>query len=384
MPSDFNLQDYIALPVIFFVGFIASYTDIKQSRIPNWLTFLGILVAVALYIFMLLYNGLFIRLAGNNQYVLESFVNTIIALAVGFFLWKKNLWSAGDAKLFTVFAALLPLHFYSKSYISYFPSFSLLINLFLPLILILITKAFIFGLQKLINYAKAFEIKKIDYHFDYHKIFFFILNGIKLFSDFLFMMALWRGIDFVLRVIFNISIKPNVFLMYFVLVMIMRKFGELKKIYAWLNYLTGIVSLIYVGSFLIYGEYRQLFKTIGVTIGFMTTVLLTRKVLQIYIKLREMYEVEAKDIRRGAAVYQDELMVIRRTFAEQGRGDEFGDVDSGGLKDDQAKMIKELFKDRPTMKIRAYKTFSFAPFLLLSVVIAILTRGSFLNWFGRF
>jgi len=52
-------------------------------------------------------------------------LNIIIALAIGFFIWYVGLWSAGDAKLYVAFVALLP--FYKDVFLL------LIVNTILPL-----------------------------------------------------------------------------------------------------------------------------------------------------------------------------------------------------------------------------------------------------------
>ena len=110
---------------------------------------------------------------------------------MGFLLWRFRLWSAGDTKLFTLYALLVPLDFYSKSFVFYFPSFNLLINLFIPLLLVLILNALVFAVKGLWNFEKikvelkSLKINKIFY------IFIFLLN---VFLSYVFVFILLNSI----------------------------------------------------------------------------------------------------------------------------------------------------------------------------------------------
>ena len=122
---DFYSINFLFLVPLAVIGLICAYTDIKYGKIFNkWIVF-GLIYVFFLYVFLFSYKT-------SIDYIFELILNGAIAFLVGYLLWHFKLWSAGDAKLFAVYAFLIPLHFYSKSYTPYFPSFNLLVNVFIP------------------------------------------------------------------------------------------------------------------------------------------------------------------------------------------------------------------------------------------------------------
>jgi len=108
----------LLLPVVFLLGIISSYTDIKDHIIKNSLVFGCIAYGVLVHFFFSAELYLYL-------------INFIISLAVGFGFYAFRLWVAGDAKLFLAFVALLPLELYGESIIPYFSSSVLFFNIFL-------------------------------------------------------------------------------------------------------------------------------------------------------------------------------------------------------------------------------------------------------------
>jgi len=109
------------LIVTIIIGVITSYTDSKKGIIPNVLVFSGIIIAIVINFFIPQFNS-----------TLEFWANLFFAFLFGFILYMANLWSAGDAKLYIAFAALIPVEFYFFNYLPFFPSFTILINTFAP------------------------------------------------------------------------------------------------------------------------------------------------------------------------------------------------------------------------------------------------------------
>jgi hypothetical protein len=139
------ILDYLFLPVVFLIGSITSYQDYKYSKIRNKWILWGLAWALSVYLLLCLwllsdeYFTLFHRAKDfmSFVYIHDALLNAFISLAIGYLIWYFDLWSAGDAKLFFVFSLLLPLTHYSSSYLPYFPSFALLINVFAPAMLFL-------------------------------------------------------------------------------------------------------------------------------------------------------------------------------------------------------------------------------------------------------
>ena len=132
---------YLLLPVFFFIGLVTAYEDIRRGKIRNKWIVLGAIWALSIYFFFLIWN--FFQFGGpigeiSISFLWKSFLNGFTALCVAYLIWRFEGWSAGDAKLFFVFSLLIPISYYSKSYLPVFPSFALLVNIFIPILLFLI------------------------------------------------------------------------------------------------------------------------------------------------------------------------------------------------------------------------------------------------------
>ena len=141
--------DYFLLPVLFLIGLITSYEDVKTGKIRNkWLT-LGLIYGALFYVAILI--SFILGLGINSALIIEFFTNFLFAIIVGFGLWYLRVWSAGDGKLFIIFAILLPFSYYSRGYFYYIPSLALLINILIFGLAI--------GVMYIISYAKLEHYK---------------------------------------------------------------------------------------------------------------------------------------------------------------------------------------------------------------------------------
>jgi len=138
--------DLIFLPIIFLIGIITSYQDFKFGKIKNrWIVIglaWGLSICSLLYLWILLDGHLdFLPEVSNGisyAYLDQVLLNALISLVVGYGGWYFDMWSAGDAKLFFVFSLLLPLAYYSRTYLTFYPSFAFLLNVFIPVLIYLL------------------------------------------------------------------------------------------------------------------------------------------------------------------------------------------------------------------------------------------------------
>ncbi|MDD4931125.1 MAG: A24 family peptidase [Candidatus Colwellbacteria bacterium] len=376
---------FLAAPALILIGVISSYTDLKYGRIPNWLIIFGFVYAICLYSFLFGYNAFFLHQAVNGAYILKALQNTAIAFVSGVILWKMSFWSAGDAKLFAVYAAILPLEAYMNGYVDQFPSFNLLVNLFFPLVLVLIIKAIWFAIKtwfpliKNGSWKEEIKIKDIPM---------MALKGalalLKLFGNFFFMYLIFMTVGQIVSFISHGTFKIDPFIMYFGILAIMGRFNAIQKKYKLAKFGVYSISAGYLTYLLILAQYATLRKMIVMALVFMVAITVTRKILDIYIQKAEIKEVVVKSLVRGTMLHSSEMSAIKNELVENGRGEEFGWFEPGGLKESQVLIIKEIFSDREETIFRAYRTFPFAPFLSLSVIITMITGISFIKYFQVF
>ncbi|MFH0874556.1 MAG: A24 family peptidase C-terminal domain-containing protein [archaeon] len=139
---EITLLDIFYIPFILLFGIATSYYDCKYRKIKNsWIAAALIYSVVALIILINIYESQGGEV--STEYIKLFFQNLAISLAFGVMLWMCNLWSAGDAKLFLAYSALIPLTTYKWGAIGLFPSYILLINTFTPLLFFLLIKVLV-------------------------------------------------------------------------------------------------------------------------------------------------------------------------------------------------------------------------------------------------
>ena len=362
-------SDYINLlflsPLI-IIGIACSYTDIKYGKIFNkWIVF-SFITIFFLYVFLFFYGV-------DLNYILEAILNGAIAFLGGYLLWQLKLWSAGDAKLFSIYAFLIPLHFYSKSYIPYFPSFNLLINLFIPILFMLIVGALITMLEE--AWGLKSKIKELKFP-GAIKIVRFSTFWVQIFLTYLFVTIILQSFLFLTKREATNEFFSNNFLLFILFFLIMGYLTKKMQRKKWLIFISYGLILVYSGLAIVSGELQFLITALKTAFVFMILVGLTRRILNYYIQKKQTERVKIKDIREGMVIAKDKISPVFKKLKE--KGEEFGIFDAGGVKKNQLELIKNLFKDDREVEVVIYKTFPFAPFLFLSAVISITTQSSFL------
>jgi len=142
--------DLIFLVPIIIIGILCVFTDLKSKKIYNKVILFGFLYGLTAFLFFI-FNDY------NEEYIIKALINFIISISVSYALWFYNYWSAGDAKLFSLFCFLVPLSFYEKANYPFFPSFNILINLFIPVIVLFLFLSLI-GFLKERNKKKVIKI----------------------------------------------------------------------------------------------------------------------------------------------------------------------------------------------------------------------------------
>ncbi len=80
---------------------VASFTDLRERIIPNWLNYALLLVGV-------LYHAYLSFVQWSLTPLIYSFAGLLIAFVFAYLLWRIGAWAGGDVKLFTALGALVP------------------------------------------------------------------------------------------------------------------------------------------------------------------------------------------------------------------------------------------------------------------------------------
>lgn len=138
----------IFLFLIFFLSVIIAWLDVLRKKIYNRWIAAGFISGGVLFFYFYFFNGL------SLNYLSLVAVNTFFATVISFIVWKLKLWPGGDGKLFSLFAFLLPLHYYRFSYLDYFPSFLLLVNIFTLFLIFLFFKSCFYLIKDALSFFK--------------------------------------------------------------------------------------------------------------------------------------------------------------------------------------------------------------------------------------
>jgi len=105
----------IFFSLILLIGTLTSFTDLKNKKIYNN----HLIITAVLGLIATAYAALF-----NHEHILYHTINVLVAFPIGWIMYRSGLWKGGDAKLFTLYAYLMPPPSYS---LLFFPG---VINLF--------------------------------------------------------------------------------------------------------------------------------------------------------------------------------------------------------------------------------------------------------------
>lgn len=89
----------IFLSIILIIGILTSFTDLKNKKIYNQHLAIGAILG-----FIAITYAAFFK----HEYVFFHIINGLIAFLIGLILHHSAIWRGGDAKLFTLYAFLMP------------------------------------------------------------------------------------------------------------------------------------------------------------------------------------------------------------------------------------------------------------------------------------
>lgn len=337
--------------LICLLGFGTSYTDLKKGIIPNKFVFPAI-------------AGAFILNFLNGFDFLPFLLNGFLAFLLGFFLWLASLWSAGDAKLFLAFALLVPFSFYNQALL--FPAFSILINSFVPMFILLLALvvARTGTKQKLAALKQALEPKLVASAAIYLFSFYWLLE--------ITLPFLPLQLDF-----FTMSLAL------FILVSAVEFLFPKKSIYAF-ALLCPILFFLRLEKILT-AEFALFF------ISFMIAILL---LLFFVLKLGFSCfgkQVKVSDLKEGTALL--EIPVMRNgkvqkkspmlpsfvNIFSEAKEKPFVEARPKGLtKEDLSKLKKAMAEGKLSFKsILVQETLPFAPLIFIGTILSFFTTGLF-------
>lgn len=358
----FYLQDAWRFGAFFFIliGIYCSYTDIKERRIKNWLLAGGVFGGFCLYIFS------YPKPIDRTNFFLSIVIATILA----FFLWRINIWAAGDAKFF-IFTSVFV---YQLSPLSILQNTSL--NL--PIILVVFVNAFILALLYIFLQTLIAFLRRLFFilaHKDLRKVFNnllrrvsqreFIFLHLKIF--FFYIATLILVSVFLKRIFRIINLEPRYyFLLYIFLLFTYRQVRRIliKIKLAYLVILLFLVVVLFrVDMFSIARTAFRFFIFLGVL----------RSCINWYINKEQTRVIVPDGLRSNMILAAEEIADL--PSEEQPKLRFLAD----GLTPEQAKDLSAYFKRKDRKGIKIYNTFPFVPFIVISLIITYFLRGKLLN-----
>lgn len=391
---EYNFLDILFLPVIFFIGITASVNDIKFGKIKNkWILF-GFIYAITVYMILILWNDIsmpfsFIseRVWGDDLIYDVSFstdflwklgLNSFLSILFGFFLWRANMVAAGDVKLFFVFSLLLPTKYYWKSYLPIFPSFALLVNIFVIILIFIFFRSL---------YYLFLEIKNSGCKRTLKNLFFSGKNAVdvKGLIGFASIFLLFFWLRYFLKSYFEIDMGQYLYL-FFILIIIsgkrimkilLRNNNLLLFIIIFLNLLINITGFFIDHNIAL----QNIIGAMKMMFIFMIFMGLLAKFINYYLNRTGVKKINIENLRPRMMINSMDMKKINEDndFVEK-----YGRILSGGIKRKQVRPIIIWAKEHSLKRIEIYKKFPLAPWIFAGVISIIIFKESFVNIFLDF
>lgn len=369
---EIEIIDYFIIPVILIIGIITSWEDFYIGRVRNkWLKF-GLIYGLVFFTFFILKNALFPHLGYSIGldikfsyiYLAKVYSNTCISILIGFYMWKKGLFAAGDAKLFMLIAFLLPLKYYWKSYLPYFPSFALLLNIFLPIFAVILYYAFHAWTIKSIKYLR--EYKEIDFTELRNKFNSAIILYLKMLAGFIstflilaFFLDQWIPLTYAngsYMFLFSMFARQQIY-----------SYFKKQKLLFWLFFFAFFIIIFNIITDGLSNSMTMLFFMVRMVIIFNTLFIVLNLIIDNYVgKTRIKMKIE--DLRPGIMVILDKMPKP-----------EIGMIKGGGISEAQVKLLKEWGGENNYKEIETFKNLPFAIWIFVGTIITIIFNKSVIH-----
>jgi len=299
-------------------------------------------------------------------------------------MWKFDVWAAGDAKLFIVYSILLPTTFYWKSFFSFFPSFVLMINIFIPIFIYLLISSILYYLKfiylRIKNKSQNDSLKEEqESKADKRKK---ILEAVK---NMLIVMVAFIGLFLIIK-LFQVPIEKHtsvdvfsIQVLIFAAVIIFSNsvIKFLVKPAVFKSVIITVAVLICYGLIYSYNStVDTIYRTLIMMSIFIIVLSIFRRLINFHVLKTNVREVKIEDIKSRMSLFEDIMEEIKKDKKFYNKY--IGRFYSGGLIPDQVEAVKKWIKNnREEMKtVKIYKPFPFVSWMFVGVIITIILKGS--------
>lgn len=370
------LLEYIFFLAIIFIGLRTSWDDYKTGKIRNKYIIGGLVYGCIAFIVL----GLFLNL--GLGYLGKVVLNSVLALVIGYTFWNYRFWAAGDAKLFALFAFLLPLNYYTNGYLPYFPASAMLLNVFIIVFVYLVIRTLlaliwqaIKSIRLILNNKLSLKLvwqdKKKYFKNNYKSVIHVFLLSLTAFL--LIRLLSYQLVQFVPTSIFMVQMTFFIFML-----MGYQLIDRLFEKKAWSVYLILIVILSYfLYSFFVSKIINlvDIQNTLTLSAVFVLFYKFGNKFLAWYHEKTEVYEIKTADLQAYMILHPEEIEALRVKSRLLRKQVFYPD----GLHLEQVEPIKEICQQCNIEKLRLYKTFAFAPWIFLGLIVTVILKASLLH-----
>jgi prepilin signal peptidase PulO-like enzyme (type II secretory pathway) len=369
--------------------------DLREGRIFNRRILQGL--GMGAFAYLLLASAELMRLdpvlcsgplpEGSWHWSLVVLLDLGLGLLVGVLLWMLGIWAAGDAKLFALYAFLVPPACTTRSFLPSFPALPVLVNVFAFVFMFLVVDMVRTSLPAVLRVARDPELRAAALRRAPGKL----VRFLPLLLVFVAMFAGIRSLREVSREGLSPILQVSDFTMFMVLFIVFRPLMRLVT-NKWGAIVFTTVSVVALG-YLVWrhgpGHVPEL-----VTPSVMAVVLLV--FARAYPAIGQTsLEMSVKDLRPGMMLGRQSLRVLGlrekrevREAAERSehlpraheeepgttaRPSRFGQMTAEGLTDEQIRYVRTRWNDDEPIAVA--RTIPFSPFLAAGAFVTVVVGG---------
>ncbi len=342
---------FINIIFLIFFGLITSLTDKKEGKIKNK----HIVMAIA---FGFLANAIYY----NGSFLFQAIIRTSFALFIGLVIWATNLWSAGDAKLFTAYNCILSNILFNQNVLS------------VPLLVLIntVTPVFFFFmvliLRKTGKKEKIALLKKTA-----------SLKNIFMISVFVF------SFTWLTEIIFGFfNFTPDYFITIIFLFLLLQAIKKAFKDVIKLCSVIGVLRVIFDFSKVASLPFLTNFILIVAGFIFLRFFILNLgvKVLTTPVKIKDLkpgmipFDKIRKKDKKYVKITAAEVSLVNLLEKKVEKG--FIEFGKNGLSEEDIKKLGKMKKEGKLEfeSINIHQVLPFAPLLFLGVLLTVLARGN--------
>lgn len=383
------ILDLLLLLPLLAVGLVTAKEDIESGKIRNKWIMAGFVLGFFVYFIfgigtILAQTGLFpVKVFLAPSFYLQVLANSAVGFAVGYLLWHFKVWSAGDAKLFSLFIFLIPLRHYSRTYLDIFPGFALLMNIFIPLFSFLSLASLAFFIKRIaISAKKRNEARQR------------MAERAK--DALLAAKDNWKKAVFAFTILYSVlllfgglrqiagetidSIVSSQALLFVMLFFLYRAAMNAAIRSRWL----AVFCLALAAAYLAYGALfspailAQALLVLKRTAFFMAVFSLIHWLTDRYMSKKGAMSIAPDSLKARMIIPEEVMACFRQREGKEGdiHLEDLGKVYAEGLTRGQAEIIRGWCRTIGLKEVKVCTTIPFAPFVLLGAAITVIFQGS--------